>query len=111
MTTPATLRRRFADGTPPDISTNPSLGSLSKNGEPIELVPASQLQKLSQKKNKKRQWLVFGLGGLFGLTIAAFFAQRHDVINFDGLVDVNFDSLLDVIPAGIVKDVRDITVF
>ncbi|KAI4161019.1 MAG: hypothetical protein LQ342_005182 [Letrouitia transgressa] len=109
MTTPATLRRRFGDGTPPDISTNPTLDSLSRNGEPIELVPASQLQKLSQKKNKKRQWLVFGLGGLFGLTIAAFFAQRHDVINFDGLVDVNFDSLLDVIPAGIVKDVRDIT--
>lgn len=54
--------------------------------------------------------MIFGLGGLFGIVIAAFFAQRHDVINLEGLIDVNLESLLDVIPAGIVKDARDLTV-
>ena len=54
--------------------------------------------------------MIFGLGGLFGIVIAAFFAQRHDVINLEGLIDVNLESLLDVIPAGIVKDAKDLTV-
>ena len=54
--------------------------------------------------------MIFGLGGLFGIVIAAFFAQRHDVINLEGLIDMNLESLFDVIPAGIVKDAKDLTV-
>ena len=42
--------------------------------------------------------------------VAAFFAQRHDVINLEGLMDMNLESLIDVIPAGIVKDAKDLTV-
>ena len=42
--------------------------------------------------------------------MAAFFANQHDVINLEGLVDFNLESLIDVIPAGIVKDAKDITV-
>lgn len=44
------------------------------------------------------------------MVVAAFFANQHDVINLEGLVDFNMDSLLDVIPAGIVQDAKDITV-
>lgn len=44
------------------------------------------------------------------MVVAAFFANQHDVINLEGLVDFNMESLLDVIPAGIVKDAKDITV-
>lgn len=76
----------------------------------MQLVPAAHLQKLNKKRNKRRQGFVFGLGGLFGIFIAAFFAQRHDVLNLEGLLDINLESVLDVIPAGIVNDARDITV-
>ncbi len=75
----------------------------------MALVPKSHLQKLT-KTRSRRQWIVFGLGGLFGILIAAFFAQRNDVINLEGLMDMNLESLIDVIPAGIVNDAKNITV-
>lgn len=74
------------------------------------MISDAQLKKLKRKKSKRRQGLIFGLGGLFGLVIAAFFANRHDVIKLEGLVDFNLEALLDVIPAGIVNDAKDITV-
>ena len=42
--------------------------------------------------------------------MAAFFANQHDVINLEGLVDFNLESLIDVIPAGVIRDAKDITV-
>jgi phospholipid:diacylglycerol acyltransferase len=45
-----------------------------------------------------------------GIIIALFFANKQEVINLEGLIDFNLDSFLDVIPAGIVKDAKDITV-
>ncbi|KAG8529332.1 uncharacterized protein KY384_005968 [Bacidia gigantensis] len=77
--------------------------------EPVIPVPVRQLEKLKRKKGKRKSWLLFGLGGLFGICVAAFFAEQHDVINFEGLADFNLDALIDVIPAGIVKDAKDIT--
>lgn len=78
--------------------------------ESLTVVPTSKLQFLKEKKSKRRNGLIFTLGGLFGIIVAVFFANRHDVINFEGLMDLNLDSLIDVIPAGIVKEARDITV-
>ena len=102
------LRRRFlADSS----SSEPSRNASDTDGELVTLVPASQLQKLKTKsRSKRRSTLIFGLGGLFGILVAAFFAQQNDVINLEGLVDFNLESLLDVIPAGIVNDAKDITV-
>ena len=108
----STLRRRLlgpsGDSTPesPGLSRDPS----PAKGEPVTLISDAQLKKLKSKKSKRRQGLIFGLGGLFGLLIAAFFANRHDVIKLEGLVDFNLEALLDVIPAGIVNDAKDITV-
>ena len=78
----------------------------------MTLVPASQLKQLTSKRrwSKRRQGLLFGLGGLFGLIVAALFADHHDVISLEGLLDVNLESLLDVIPVGIVNDAKDLTV-
>ena len=76
----------------------------------MALVPAAHLKKLTKKRSKRGQGLIFTLGGLFGIVVAAFFAQRHDVINLEGLMDVNLESLMDAIPAGIVKDAKDLTV-
>jgi len=74
-------------------------------------VPVSKLKKLTTTKGRKRKsWLIFGLGGLFGLVVAVFFANQQEVIKLEGLLDVNLDSLMDVIPAGIVRDVRALSV-
>ena len=100
------LRRRLLR----DSSTEPSRAPSPVKGEPVTLVPSSHLEKLHKKRSKRRPWLIFVLGGLFGIVIAAFFAQRNDVINLESLMDMNLESLIDVIPAGIIKDARDITV-
>lgn len=102
----STLRRRLLG----DSSTEPSRDPSPVKGEPVTLIPTTHLKKLTKKRSKRRQGFIFGLGGLFGIIIAAFFAQRHDVINLEGLIDVNLESLMDVIPAGIVKDAKDLTV-
>lgn len=91
-------------------STGPSREPSPAKGEPVTLVSKSHLKELRGKRGKRWQLTIFGLGGLFGLIVAAFFANQHDVINLEGLVDFNMESLLDVIPAGIVKDAKDITV-
>ena len=101
------LRRRLLG----DSSSEPSREPSPVKGEPVTLIPASQLKKLQTKrKSKRRTTFIFGLGGLFGIVVAAFFAQQNNVINLEGLVDFNLESLLDVIPAGIVNDAKDITV-
>lgn len=106
----STLRRRLLGPSGDSTPESSGLSSPAK-GEPVTLISEAQLKKLKSKKSKRRQGLIFGLGGLFGLLIAAFFANRHDVIKLEGLVDFNLEALLDVIPAGIVNDAKDITVF
>lgn len=102
------LRRRFLGDS--SSSAEPSREPSPAKGEPVTLVSKSHLKELKRKRSKRWQFSIFGLGGLFGLVIAAFFANQHDVINLEGLVDFNIESLLDVIPAGIIKDAKDITV-
>ena len=107
--TMSTLRRRFLG----DSFSEPSRDPFPAKGEPATLVSTAQLQRLKEKsgkKSKRYQWFLFALGGLFGVVGAVFFANQQDVINLEGLVDFNLESLVDVIPAGIVKDVRDLTV-
>jgi phospholipid:diacylglycerol acyltransferase len=60
------------------------------------------------KGRKRRFGFIFTLGGIFGLLVAAFLAERNDYVNLDIWQDLNLDSILDVIPAGILKDARDL---
>ena len=90
-------------------STEPSRDPSPTKGEPVTLVPASHLEKLKSRRRWSRG-IIFGLGGLFGIVIAAIVANRHDVINLEGFMDLNLESLLDVIPAGIINDAKDLTV-
>lgn len=64
-----------------------------------------------KKRSKRRNGFIFGLGGLFGVFIALFFANHNEVISFDALMDLNLDSLIDVIPAGMVRDAKEFTVW
>ena len=86
-------------------------GTTPTDGEEVRLVPLSKLRSMTLRKpRKRRNWIIFGLGGLFGIVVAAFFANQQDVINLEGLRDINLESLLDVIPAGVVRDAKELTV-
>ncbi len=101
------LRRRFLG----EASRDPSREATPDKGEEYRMVPLKKLEKLKSTKGTKRRlaWM-FGLGGLFGLAIAAFFAENNDMIDFSSFAGVNLDALLDVLPAGLVKEARDIQV-
>jgi phospholipid:diacylglycerol acyltransferase len=102
------IRRRvgrlFADT--PDSSRDASPAP----GEEVKLVPVKSLESLKKKtKTKRKNGFMFGLGGLFGIIIALYFAQQQDVLNFESMFEMNMDTILDVIPAGIIKDARELT--
>lgn len=101
------LRRRTVEK-PTSHPAEDALATGSK--ESVTLVKTSKLQFLKEKKGKRRNGFIFTLGGIFGIILAVFFANRHDVISFEGLMDLKLDSLIDVIPAGVVREARDLTV-
>ena len=89
---------------------SPTRGNTPEPGEESKLVSKKKLDQLLQRRpSKKRSSLIFALGGLVGLLLAAFFAQQNDVIKLQGLLDVNLDSLMDVLPSTVVKDAKDLS--
>jgi phospholipid:diacylglycerol acyltransferase len=103
------LRRRLFQRS--EDSPEPSREPTPAPGEEYRVVDAAKLHKLSKSKGSKRRnaW-IFGLGGLFGILVAGFFASNNDMIDLSNLTDVNLESIMDVLPAGLVKDARDIQV-
>lgn len=59
---------------------------------------------------KRRNIWIFGLGGLFGLVMAGFFANSTDVIDLSYLKEMNLDSIMDVLPAGLVREAHELQV-
>lgn len=86
-------------------------GESPAKADPVRLAPISKINE-PQRGRKRRFGFIFGLGGLFGIIVAGYFANHNDVlnINLDLLSDLNLDTFLDVIPAGILKEARDISV-
>ena len=104
------LRRRLINVIQDSPSTSTSRDSTPDPGEEVKLISTKKLERLSKNKgSRRRSGIIFGLGGLLGLILALVFAQSQDVIKLEGLLEVNLDSLMDVIPAGIVKDVKDLS--
>lgn len=97
------LRRR--KGKQSDLSSGdvtPARGqSPVKTGDKIRVV---------HPKRKRKLGAIFLLGSLFGIIAAGFFAKSNDLIEFPEIGDLSVDSLLDALPAGLVKDVRDLVV-
>lgn len=69
--------------------------------------PAAQA---SNSGKKRRHTFIFLLGSLFGLVAAGFFAKTNDLIDFPELGELSMDSFFDVLPAGLVTDMRDLVV-
>ncbi|KAL2423258.1 Phospholipid:diacylglycerol acyltransferase [Exophiala dermatitidis] len=104
------LRRRIGHVLDDSPSPSPSRDSTPDSNDEVKVVSKKKLEKLKKgNSSKRRSGLIFGLGGLLGLLLALLFAQSQDVIRLEGLLEVNLDSLMDVIPAGIVKDVKDLS--
>lgn len=81
--------------------------------EDVVLVPVSEFNEVAKKGRKRRTWLIFGLGGLFGLFLAAFFADRNDMIRLAALpnmAELNMEGLAKVLPAQFLRDAKDLTV-
>jgi phospholipid:diacylglycerol acyltransferase len=103
----SSLRRRIL-GTP---SPSPSLAP--EKAEEVRLAPVSKIitgNNAPPKTRKRRTGLIFTLGGLFGLLLAGFFANKNDLIDFAEFGELSMDSLMDVLPAGFISDARDLAV-
>lgn len=66
--------------------------------------------KIVNTKRKRKLGAIFLLGGIVGVIAAGFFASSNDLIDFPEIGELSVDSLLDVLPAGLVRDVRDLVV-
>ena len=131
----SSLRRRiFGAGTPDstpsasrDASPAPKQSSSDRNSkgappaEDYKVIPATQLEELTKKGHKRggsgrkrRNAWIFGLGGLFGLFVAGFFASSTGsldrLVDMAGWSDLTLDSILDVLPAGLIKDIQKMQV-
>ena len=103
----SSLRRRMIEG---------NAASRSREGAPeeteeIHTAPLSKINNTKQHKQKgqkRRHWFVFFLGGLAGIFAAGLFAKSNDLIEFPEIWAM--ESLLDVLPASVVKDARDLMV-
>lgn len=109
------LRRRTKDA-PNDQPSRPSVWRGKTNEDLLrEEFGGAKVKQLvikpqSQRRSKRRNGLIFALGGLFGIFVALFFANQQEVINLDALMDLNIESLIDVIPQGIVRDAKEFSV-
>jgi phospholipid:diacylglycerol acyltransferase len=117
---PSTTR---APSPAPTRKHSTSDGTSSSLGEQLVSVPFAKLERLNsyvtevnERKTrpktglKRRNFWIFGLGGLFGLVVAGFFASSADVLDLSYLSDMNLDSIIDVLPAGLVRDAHELQV-
>jgi len=113
------LRKRIPGLSSP--STDTSREPSPVKSEEVRLAPVSKIktpddedkihaQHKNKKHRKRRNGLVFGLGGLFGIVVAGFFAGKSDLIDFPEFSELSVDSIMDVLPAGFVREARDLAV-
>jgi len=104
------LRRRTGKD---KVRSNKVSGADSKADEErlrAEFGDAKVKQLVIKPRSKRRNGFIFLLGGIFGIFIALFFANQHEVISLESIMDLNLDSLMDAIPQGILRDVKEFSV-
>jgi phospholipid:diacylglycerol acyltransferase len=105
------LRRRFVGD---DVSSEPSREPSPSPDAPADLrvIGARTLSGLKKrpKQKKRTNFWIFALGGLFGLAVAAFFVGSNDMIDLSSLEGMNLNSIMDVLPAGFLRDAQQLQV-
>lgn len=82
-----------------------------KRAEVYTVISANRLERLKRPKGTRRKYAwIFILGGLFGLAIAAFFADNGDILDLTTFTGVHLDSIIEVLPSGFIKGVRELQV-
>jgi phospholipid:diacylglycerol acyltransferase len=110
------LRRRFGGASsntdsPTELSREPSPAPGQTRPSNLRVITAEQLHTLKKKnKSKRKNAWVFGLGGLFGLVVAGFFASSNEMIDLKSLEGMNLDSILDALPASFVNSAQQLQV-
>ncbi len=129
---PEALGALSPGGTPlRDLTGKDDLNNLDtlnlEESDELALVPVRSISRLAKQKlrpqktngYKRRTGFIFFLGGLFGIIIAGFFAQKNDLIDLAGfgdltemagLGDLGLDRLMDVLPAGFLQDAKELKV-
>lgn len=95
--TPEDLLEATKDGRKPQLQRK----GVETHGEVVEEVTRTR---------KRRNIFIFLLGSLCGIVAAGFFASSTDLIEFPELGELSMDTLLDVLPAGMVRDYKDLIV-
>ncbi|EAQ92213.1 hypothetical protein CHGG_00448 [Chaetomium globosum CBS 148.51] len=104
----STLRRRVPGNDSPSETSTPrdeSPDEPEKASDKIKTVHHHRPQ-----TRKRRNTAIFLLGSLFGIIAAGFFAQSNDLIDFPEIGELSMDSFFDVLPAGLVKDMRELVI-
>lgn len=71
--------------------------------------PLKVVTRTKRETRKRRNTFIFFLGSLFGIIAAGFLAKESDLIDFlPELNDLSMDSIFDVLPAGLVMDLREL---
>jgi phospholipid:diacylglycerol acyltransferase len=109
------LRRRFGGANlapdSPIESREPSPSPGQPRPSHLRVITAEQLHTLKKKgKSKRKNAWIFGLGGLFGLVVAGFFASNNEMIDLKSLEGMNLDSILDALPASFVSNAQQLQV-
>ena len=105
----ATTLRRRAVGRADDSPSESSV-STPRDESPAKFDPKVKTLHHKPKTRKRRATAIFLLGSLFGIIAAGFFAKTNDLIDFPEIGELSMDSLFDALPAGLVKDMRDLVV-
>jgi phospholipid:diacylglycerol acyltransferase len=105
------LRRRTGKDKVPSSDNNVDNGSKAEEKElRAEFGDAKVKQLVIKPRSKRRNGFIFLLGGIFGIFIALFFANQHEVISLESLMDLNLESLIEAMPQGLVSDVKAFSV-
>lgn len=107
----STLRRR-ALGAADNSSESTSSAPTPRDESPVKSDDKVKIihQEHRPKTRKRRNTLIFLLGILFGLVAAGLLAKNNDLIDLPEIGELSMDSLFDVLPAGLITDMKDLVV-
>lgn len=104
-------RRTVATDTPSDTTTPEPASRDDSPAKPLSKELSTEKHHGHKKDTRKRRsTFIFLLGSLFGIIAAGFLAKSNDLIEFPEFGELSVDNILDALPAGLVRDMRDLVV-